>query len=339
MKRIKLSAKKKKLIIKTAAVVLAVVIAVAAALVIKDRKTDFNSEQKLSVAMNTIVTQKIYADIPGVHLEPIKTVVDSLDGYLSCKDESTVLSRLNREGTLNDALIADALKTCLEVSEKSGGVFDVTMGKLSDAWGIGTENERVLSDEEIETLLSRCGYEKITLEGNLITLSDGVSIDLGSVGKGIACDYIMAYLKSKDDIKGAVVSVGGSILTYGQHNKAGDKWSVGIRHPRNENEYLGVIHMTEGFVSTSGDYERYFEQDGVRYHHILDGNTGRPSDSGLISVTVVCDSGILSDALSTACLALGAEKAEKLLKQYGASGVLVDENMNITVVGDIDFEY
>ena len=339
MKKGKLSAKTKKLIIKIIAVVLVALIGTAAALVVKDRKTDFNSAQKYSVAMNTVITQKIYADVPGVHIEPVRAIINSLDGYISCKDSESVLSRLNSEGTLNDILIAEALKTCLEVSEKSDGAFDVSMGKLSESWAIGTENARVPSDEEISELLSQCGYEKITLDGSKITVAEGVSVDLGAVGKGIACDYIMTYLKSKTDIKDAVVSVGGSILTYGQHNKAGDEWNVGIRHPRNENEYLGIIHMTEGFVSTSGDYERYFEQDGVRYHHILDGNTGRPSDSGLISVTVVCDSGILSDALSTACLVLGAEKAEALLNEYGVAGVLVDKDMNITVVGDIDFEY
>lgn len=339
MEKIKLPEKKKKLIIKIIAVVLVAAIVLGVALYFHDRKKDFYSEEKYSFGMNTIVTQKIYADIPGVHLEPIKAIVDSLDGYLSCKDDDTVLSRLNTEGTLNDVLVADALRACLEVSEKSGGAFDVSMGRLSSAWGIGTENEKVLTQEEITDLLSQCGYEKITVDGSKITIAEGVSIDLGAVGKGIACDYIMAYLESKTDIKGAVVSVGGSIVTYGQHNKAGDPWRVGIRHPRNENEYIGVLNMTKGFVSTSGDYERYFEKDGVRYHHILDGNTGRPSDSGLISVTVVCDSGILSDALSTACLVLGAEKAEALLNEYGAAGVLVDKDMNITVVGDIDFEY
>lgn len=331
--------KNRKLIIRIVALVLVLAIGIAAVLYIYDRKKEFNSEEKYSIAMNTIVTQKIYADIPGVHLEPIKMIVDSLDGYLSCKKDDTRVSLLNREGTLSDALVADALITCLEVSEKSDGAFDVSMGELSEAWGIGTENERVLSEEEVKELLSRCGYEKITVEGSKITIEEGVSIDLGAVGKGIACDYVMEYLRSNDDIKGAVVSVGGSILAYGQHNKAGEPWRVGIRHPRNENEFLGVINMGEGFVSTSGDYERYFEAEGVRYHHILDGNTGYPADSGLISVTVVAESGVLSDALSTACLVLGAQKAEALLKQYGASGVLVDENMNITVVGDIDFEY
>ncbi len=339
MKKKSMSAKTKKRIIGAVALVLVVAIGIGAALYISDRNKEFTSAEKHIFAMNTIVTQKIYGEVPGVHLEPIKAIVVSLDKYISCKDEDTVLSKLNREGEISDALIADALRACLEVSGKSGGAFDVSMGKLSEMWAIGTENARVPSDEEVQTLLSQCGYEKITVDGNKITIAEGVSIDMGAVGKGLACDYIMAYLRSKDDIDGAVISVGGSIVTYGKHNKAGEPWRVGIRHPRRDNEYLGIISMTEGFVSTSGDYERYFEEDGVRYHHILDGNTGYPSDSGLISVTVVCDSGILSDALSTACLVLGREKAEDLLNEYGAAGVLVDENMNITVVGDIDFEY
>lgn len=338
MKKGKLTAKKKKLIIMITAVILVALIGTAAALIVKDRKTDYNSAQKYSVAMNTIVTQKIYADVPGVHIEPIRAIVNSIDGYISCNDAESVLSRLNSEGAVNDVLLAEALKVCLEISEKSGGAFDVSTGKLSEAWAIGTENARVLSDEEIAELLSQCGYGKITLEGSRITLAEGVSVDLGAVGKGIACDYIMTYLKSKTDIKGAVVSVGGSIITYGQHNKAGDKWNVGIRHPRKDKEYIGVIHMTEGFVSTVGDYEKYFEEDGVRYHSNLDGNTGRPSDSGLVSVTVVSSSGILSDALAGACLILGPEKAEALLNEYGAAGVLVDKDMNITLVGDVDFE-
>lgn len=339
MEKKRMSAKTKKRIIGAVALVLVIAICAGVAVYISDRNKEFNSVQKLSVAMNTVVTQKIYGEIPGPHLEPIKSIVESIENVISCKDEKTTLSRLNREGVINDVFIAEALRVCLEVSEKSGGAFDVSMGKLSEMWAIGTENARVPSDEEVQTLLSQCGYEKITVEGNKITVAEGVSIDMGAVGKGLACDYIMAYLRSKGDIDGAVISVGGSIVTYGKHNKAGEPWRVGIRHPRKDNEYLGIISMTEGFVSTSGDYERYFEEDGVRYHHILDGNTGYPCDSGLISVTVVCDSGILSDALSTACLVLGREKAEALLNEYGAAGVLVDKNMNITVVGDIDFEY
>ena len=150
-------------------------------------------------------------------------------------------------------------------------------------------------------------------------------------------DMLKSYLSSTD-VKGAVVSVGGSILAYGSRDKAGSNWSVAIQHPRKENEFLGVIHLKEGFISTSGDYERYFIKDGVRYHHILDAKTGYPCESGLISVTVVCESGLLSDALSTACFTLGLEKGEKLVEKYGAAAIFVTDDEQIHTVGEIDFE-
>ena len=108
--------------------------------------------------------------------------------------------------------------------------------------------------------------------------------------------------------------------------------------PANENEFLGVVSLDEGFVSTSGDYERYFEKDGKRYHHILDATTGYPAETDIISVTVVCDSGLVSDALSTACFILGEENSREILSEYNASAVFVDKDMNISTVGEIDFE-
>lgn len=331
--------KKKKLIIKTVSLLLVCSVIITAALIIRDRKTDFNSAEKSTVAMNTIMTQKIYSDVPGSQITDIITVVRVLEEMISFKDEASQLSALNREGAYDSGVIADVLEVCLDVSEKSGGAFDVTVGELSELWGIGTENERIPDADEITSVLSECGYEKIGIDGTEITFDGDFSVDLGAVGKGMACDYIMTYLKSAEGVKGGVVSVGGSIVVYGQRNKAGDKWRVAVRHPRNEGELLGVISLSEGFVSTSGDYERYFEEDGIRYHHILDPESGCPADSDLISVTVVCDSGTLSDALSTACFVLGREKGEELLEHYGAAGIFVDKEMNITTVGDIDFEY
>lgn len=331
--------KKKKLIIRIVLLLVVCSVAITAALIVRDRKTDFNHAEKSTVAMNTIMTQKIYSDVPGSNITDIITIVDVLENTISFKDDGSQLSALNREGAFDSGIIADVLEACLDVSEKSGGAFDVTVGKLSELWGIGTENERIPDADEIAAVISECGYEKISLDGSSISFDGDFSVDLGAVGKGMACDYIMSYLKSTKDVRGGVVSVGGSIVVYGQRNKAGDKWRVAVRHPRNEGELLGVITLSEGFVSTSGDYERYFEEDGKRYHHILDPQSGYPSDSDLISVTVVCDSGMLSDALSTACFVLGSEKGERLLAQYGASGVFVDKDMNITTVGDIDFEY
>ena len=153
----------------------------------------------------------------------------------------------------------------------------------------------------------------------------------------MACDMLKTYLDSSN-MQGAVISVGGSILAWGNYNKAGDKWQIAVAHPRNEGEYLGVLSLDEGFVSTSGDYERFFEKDGKRYHHILDATTGYPAETDTISVTVVCDNGLISDALSTACFILGEENSRELLGEYNASAVFVDKDMNISIVGDIDFE-
>lgn len=165
-----------------------------------------------------------------------------------------------------------------------------------------------------------------------IYIGDKCTLDLGAVGKGIACDVVQDYLKKQKEVSGAVIAVGGSILLYG--SKAyGSDWNVAVQNPRGQDgEAMGVLSLSGTTnVSTSGDYEKYFMQDGKRYHHILDPSTGYPADSGLISVTIVSDSGLLSDGLSTACFVLGKEKGEKLLETYGAEGVFIDQNKKVTV--------
>ena len=165
-----------------------------------------------------------------------------------------------------------------------------------------------------------------------IYIGDKCTLDLGAVGKGIACDVVQDYLKKQKKVSGAVIAVGGSILLYG--SKAdGSNWNVAVQNPRGQDgEAMGVLSLSGTTnVSTSGDYEKYFMQDGKRYHHILDPSTGYPADSGLISVTIVSDSGLLSDGLSTACFVLGKEKGEKLLETYGAEGVFIDQNKKVTV--------
>lgn len=165
-----------------------------------------------------------------------------------------------------------------------------------------------------------------------IYIGDKCTLDLGAVGKGIACDVVQDYLKKQKEVSGAVIAVGGSILLYGSKADGSD-WNVAVQNPRGQDgEAMGVLSLSGTTnVSTSGDYEKYFMQDGKRYHHILDPATGYPADSGLISVTIVSDSGLLSDGLSTACFVLGKEKGEKLLETYGAEGVFIDQNKKVTV--------
>jgi thiamine biosynthesis lipoprotein len=237
------------------------------------------------------------------------------------------------------------LKTCIDVSEHSDGAFDITIGDVTRLWNIDLWADNEISGEyelpdtdAVEEALKYTGYEKIVLDNGLVTLPENMNIDLGAVGKGAALDDIKEYLEENQKVQGAVISVGGSILTYGnketnegKNTLSGDiLWKVGIADPFDTSKRLGVLSLPGGYcVSTSGDYERYVEVDGVRYHHIMNPATGYPADSGVHSVTIVSESGVLSDALSTACFVLGTDKGLKLAEYYGAEALFVDDDENI----------
>ena len=303
-----------------------------------NREKRYSFSEKNTVAMGTIISQKVYGDNSAKHIEKITALINGLDNEISWRNDKSAVAELNKEKTVASAQVVSIVKKSLDVSKNCEGVFDISVAPVVKLWNIGEEGERIPSEAEIEKALTNVDYTKIQIDGNSITLSESAEIDLGAVGKGAACDNVMTYLKASD-VKGAVISVGGSIVAYGDYNKKGDSWKIAVKHPRSDSEYLGVLSLKEGFVSTSGDYERYFEKDGKRYHHIIDATDGYPADSGLLSVTVVCDSGLLSDALSTACFILGYEKSLPLLEKYTASAIFVDSDMKISTVGDIDFEY
>ena len=159
--------------------------------------------------------------------------------------------------------------------------------------------------------------------------SSGYAVDLGAVGKGAACDVMVSEYKAAD-IDYAIVAVGGSIGTYGT-KPGGKKWTIAVRNPKGEGT-IGTLDIDSGFVSTSGSYEKYFEYDGKLYHHILDPETGYPKETEVVSVTILCDTGTISDALSTACFNLGWDKSQAVLEQFGADAVFVysDGTVRIT---------
>lgn len=328
--------KKKKIVLSVLSVVIVAAIT-AAAIVFAGYKKEYTLKEKNSLSMGSIVTIKLYGDDAFKKLDVVKGLIDNLDKEISRKIDSSAVSALNKNGEVKSATVSDILLKCRKISEMSGGAFDLTVGRLSSLWDFDDDIKKVPSEAEIKKELSTVDYEKIAINGANVAIGKGQTLDLGAVGKGAACDAAKAYLQ-KSGVKGAVVSVGGSILAFGKRNKIGDKWRIAVRHPREENTYIGVINLSEGFVSTSGDYEKYFEKDGKRYHHILDANTGYPAYSGLSSVTVVCDSGTLSDALSTACFILGEEKSKELLDEYSAAAIFIDKDLNVSTYGEVDFE-
>ena len=235
-----------------------------------------------------------------------------------------------------DDLAAD-LEKIRQLSQDSDGAFDPTLGKIIRLWNIDGENPHVPDQSEIDTLLPEVGYEKIQVDGNNVTLLDGCTLDLGAVGKGMGCDQIMDYLQTQPDVFGMILNLGGSsVMTYGE-KPDGSPWKVALTDPRDtEGDYLGAITLDANqFLSTSGDYEKYFIEDGIRYHHILDPKTGYPVQNGLTSVTIVCDQGYLADGLSTACFVLGMDAAKPLLEKYGAEAVFVDEDKNVYVTSGL----
>ena len=316
-------------------------------------KTDF--------VMSTVLSEKIYGTKDVT--QDIKEELDKLEKeQLSWREDSSVVSQINADAqkgtkTKLDSNMTSWVETSLELAKRSNGAFDPTIGRLTRLWNIEGDNPKVPSKQEIKNTLKDTGYTKIHLEKvesqntattkknvdkdikdntdeavSSIYIEDQCTLDLGAVGKGIACDVAQNYLKQQKEVSGAVIAVGGSILLYG--SKAdGTNWNVAVQNPRGQDgEAMGVLSLSGTTnVSTSGDYEKYFMQDGKRYHHILDPSTGYPAESGLISVTVISDNGLLSDGLSTACFVLGKEKGPKLLETYGAEGIFIDQNKKVTV--------
>ena len=329
-----------------------------------DASTSTTSPQEYSkndFVMSTVLSEKIYGTKDVT--QDIKEELDKLEKeQLSWREDSSVVSQINADAqkgtkTKLDSNMTSWVETSLELAKRSNGAFDPTIGRLTRLWNIEGDNPKVPSKQEIKNTLKDTGYTKIHLEKvesqstattkknvdkdikdntdesvSSIYIEDQCTLDLGAVGKGIACDVAQNYLKQQKEVSGAVIAVGGSILLYG--SKAdGTNWNVAVQNPRGQDgEAMGVISLSGTTnVSTSGDYEKYFMQNGKRYHHILDPSTGYPAESGLISVTVVSDNGLLSDGLSTACFVLGKEKGQKLLETYGAEGIFIDQNKKVTV--------
>lgn len=292
--------------------------------------------EKTSIAMDTIVGVKLYGAPSGSEAEAAMNVVTGLEGVISRYKEGSDVYRLNKTGKCKSTLLPVVLTQCKAIEEASNGKFDLSVGAVSALWNFDAETPRLPDDAALQTAKATVDYRKITVTGDTVRVAPGQQLDLGAVGKGLACDMVKQYLVSAG-VKGAVVSVGGSILAFGQKSDRLEPWSIAIRHPRKENAFLGYIRLNEGFVSTSGDYERYFEQDGVRYCHLLDATTGYPADSGLCSVTVVCQNGMLSDALSTACYLLGEEASKPLLEANDAAAVFVKTDGAVSTFGDVDF--
>ena len=349
-------------------IIVAVCVIIFIAFIIKSGKENSSKQaySETGFSMGTVLTITLYGKNGEQTSDDITELPGNLEnGIISWRTEGSEVYRINHEyeegvpyPVSNE--LAEYIMLAKEISDKGAGLLDITIRPLADIWGIEDGNTTVPDEKTIEAALGSVDYTRVHIKASdgtecslksdvtddedyFITFDEeDMSIDLGAIGKGIACDVINEYLQSETvsgTVTGACIAVGGSILCYGEKPDGG-KYSIGIRNPRgDESSVMGVISIDSSessvFVSTSGDYEKYFIENGIRYHHILNPKTGFPADTGTISATIICDNGALSDALSTICILLDKDEALELVKSYGAEAVLIDENKNVYVTEGI----
>ncbi len=298
-------------------------------------------------AMDTYITVRLAcAGVADKQLDETaaecERIVRELETVLSAHDPDSELYALNHSGTefteISDTL-ERVLLTAYTVSMHTAGAYDFTTGGLAELWKI-TDGGPVPAQYEIDALLPHIGYDKITIDDRRNTVmrpDTKVQIDLGGIGKGAAADELVQYLETTD-IPYGLVSVGGMIGVFGD-KPDGTPYKIGIRDPDDPNGVLSYLHIDDGFVAVSGDYERYFEEDGIRYHHIFDPYTGYPADSGLRETAVHCTNGAMADALSTALFVMGADVSLQLYEAGGFEAVLVSSDGSITATRGLRTDY
>ena len=314
---------------------------------------------KSSYHLNTICAVTIYSmdGIEGLdETEQQKEALQLItDAFALCDDYEKILSktvegsdvyRINHAGGQAvevDSATIEVVNKGLEYSRLSGGAFDITIGKVSDLWNFQEMDDKgnhvgVIPEEGvISEAMNHVDYSCVIVEGNTIRLTDPMAeLDLGGIAKGYIADKVAEFLESKG-VTSAVVDLGGNIVVIGEKgesidNPVGTEFKVGIADPNSEG-LLGLLECKDKTVVTSGTYERYFELDGKRYHHVLDTKTGYPADTDLLAVTIVSDKGhsVDCDGLSTSCLALGKEKGLKLIQGLdGVQAIFIDKDGKVT---------
>lgn len=288
-------------------------------------------------SMGSYVQQTVYGSGREEAAQAASTAVAELEGLISWRVEGSDIARLNQAAGTDflriDPQTWDILHTAQEVCQASGGAFDITIAPISWLWDFD-EDLHLPQQSTIESLLPAVDYTQLSLkeDGTAALRSHSAALDLGSVGKGAACDAAVAAYKEAG-VDRAVVAVGGSVGVWGE-KPFGQHWNIAVRDPDSEGS-LGTLSVPSGFLSTSGSYEKQFEEDGVTYHHILDPETGYPAESRLVGVTIWSGSGVLSDALSTACFVLGMEESLPLLEQFGCGAVFLTEDHQIYVTENL----
>ncbi|MBQ8083549.1 MAG: FAD:protein FMN transferase [Clostridia bacterium] len=269
-------------------------------------------------AMDTYMTVSAYGDAGEKAVDAAVKEINRLDALLSTGKASSEVSELNaNDGGKLSADTNALMDAALDLYESTDHVFDITIYPVMKLWGFTDQNYKVPSDGDLKAALKLVDASTLDYNKSKKTVAftvDGTQIDFGGIAKGYTSATV-AQLYKDYGVTSGLVNLGGNVQTVG-FKPDGTEWRIGIQHPEDENDMLGVVQTHDQAVITSGGYERNFEEDGVVYHHIIDPSTGYPADSGLISVTIVSEDGTLADGLSTSLFIMGKDKAIEYWKAH-----------------------
>lgn len=295
----------------------------------KNSNDEIKTTKRTQILLGTVVEIQVRdADEQKAENAIIKAFaeVKRIDDLFTTYNEESPVWKLNN--TIDSIISVDPeiynlIVLCDSITKLSGGCFDVSLDNLTKAWGFYTDDPQLPDKWIVESALKLSGWNNIELITNKkISKHRNVGLNFGAIAKGYAVDKAIEVL-IKFGVKKALVNAGGEISVIG------NDWVVGIQHPRETNSIIKKLKLENITVATSGDYEQYFEVDGVRYHHILDPKTGYPS-TGLQSVTIINKSNTIADALATGVFVMGKEEGMKLLESLdNAEAMIIDSNGNI----------
>lgn len=273
-----------------------------------------------------------------------KDILVEIEEKMSLSIDTSEVNEINMQAGIKPVKVSDdtfeVIKAGLYFSELTDGRFDISIAPVTELWNIGQDNQRVPDSEEIEQALSLVNYRNIRLDEESKTVyleKKGMKIDLGGIAKGFAADQVAAGFK-EFGVDNALVSVGGNIKVIGKNIQRNRSWRVGLRHPREaRGSHFASTALEDGqTVVSSGDYERYFIQDEIRYHHIFDARSGRPSNSDVIGVSIITDNSMFADGLSTTIFLLGSEEGIQLIDTIdGVEAVIVTEDLQVIMTEGI----
>lgn len=266
---------------------------------------------------DTVISITLYDPSKTAELEHCFTLAEQYENYFSTSIPDSDISQINAAAPHSVPVHPETLELIqkgLSYAAVSKGKFDITIGKLAELWDFESEAPKLPNAVAVAKAAAAVDYRKVSVNGNEVALTDpDAALDLGGIAKGYIADKMKEYLLSQG-ITSGLINLGGNVLTIGT-KEDGSAYTIGIQKPFDETgASVASVSIKDQTVVTSGVYERYFEQNGTRYHHILDTGTGYPYDNGLLSVSVICNNSADGDGLSTSCFALGLTKGMELIE-------------------------